>query len=179
VTLDDPFCDVLVKLEDLGNDFEVDDDGLMASSRRSGDSVRLGERIMVEVTDCAILRRTVYARRIGGERSDGDGERRFRGGDDSRRGRTSGTTRAGSGARGAGSSSGRGDGRGRGPAKPDGKPGERDRGAGARGKNGPASRKGKGASGPSSGGFGKKTSSGSGKKKGKGGGGGKGGKKRR
>src|SRR5690606_23858461 len=59
VTLDDPFVDVLVKIEDLGADFVVEDDGLMAMSRRSGDAVRLGDRILVEITDCAILRRTV------------------------------------------------------------------------------------------------------------------------
>lgn len=67
VTLDDPFVDVLVKTEDLGPDFQIEDDGLMATSRRSGDSIRLGDRIMVDITDCAILRRTVYARRARGE----------------------------------------------------------------------------------------------------------------
>ncbi len=77
VTLDDPFVDVLVKIEDFGGDFVVEDDGLMATSKRSGDAVRLGDRIMVEITDCAILRRTVYARRMRGEH-EGAGERRFR-----------------------------------------------------------------------------------------------------
>jgi ribonuclease R len=77
ITLDDPFVDVMIKVEDLGGDFVIEDDGLMATSRRSGDAVRLGDRIMVEITDCAILRRTVYARRVRGEH-DVEGERPFR-----------------------------------------------------------------------------------------------------
>src|SRR5690606_24639171 len=64
VTLDDPFVDVLVRVEDLGADYQIEDDGLMATSSRSGDAIRLGDRMMIEVTDCAILRRTVYARRV-------------------------------------------------------------------------------------------------------------------
>lgn len=67
VTLDDPFVDVMVKTEDLGFDFVIDDDGLMATSKRSGDSIRLGDRIVVDISDVAILRRTVYARRARGE----------------------------------------------------------------------------------------------------------------
>jgi ribonuclease R len=74
VTLDDPFVDVLVRTEDLGGDFVIEDDGLMATSKRSGDAIRLGDRMMVEVVDCAILRRTVSARRVPGA-SDGEHER--------------------------------------------------------------------------------------------------------
>jgi ribonuclease R len=75
VQLDAPFVDVLVRLEDLGADrYEVDDDALRVVAPRSGDVVALGDRIVVEVTDAAIMRRTVYARRIGGE--GGDGKRR-------------------------------------------------------------------------------------------------------
>ncbi len=74
VQLDAPFVDVLVKLEDLGADrYEVDDDGLRVVAPRSGDVVALGDRMMVEVTDAAILRRTVYAKRLGGERAGGGG----------------------------------------------------------------------------------------------------------
>jgi len=64
VTLDDPFVDVMVRIEDMGPDYQVEDDGLMATSSRSGDAIRLGDRMMVQVTDAAILRRTVYARRV-------------------------------------------------------------------------------------------------------------------
>ncbi|MDF2697282.1 MAG: 3-to-5 exoribonuclease RNase [Labilithrix sp.] len=92
VTLDDPFVDVLVKIEDFGGDFEIEDDGLMATSRRSGDAVRLGDRIMVEITDCAILRRTVYARRMRGEH-EGPGERPARGRDEGRPRRPAGRGR--------------------------------------------------------------------------------------
>ncbi len=66
VQLDAPFVDVLVKLEDLGQDrWEVDDEALRVVATRSGDSVGLGDRMTVEITDAAILRRTVYARRLG------------------------------------------------------------------------------------------------------------------
>ncbi len=68
VQLDAPFVDVLVRLEDLGHDhWDVDDDALRVVAARSGDVVALGDRLHVEVTDAAILRRTVYARRVGGE----------------------------------------------------------------------------------------------------------------
>lgn len=64
VTLDEPFVDVLVRVEDMGADYQIEDDGLMATSSRSGDAIRLGDRMLIDVTDCAILRRTVYAKRV-------------------------------------------------------------------------------------------------------------------
>ena len=64
VTLDEPFVDVMVRIEDMGADYQVEDDGLMATSSRSGDAIRLGDRMLVDITDCAILRRTVYAKRV-------------------------------------------------------------------------------------------------------------------
>ncbi|HSO37692.1 MAG TPA: VacB/RNase II family 3'-5' exoribonuclease, partial [Labilithrix sp.] len=64
VTLDEPFVDVMVRVEDMGGDYQIEDDGLMASSARSGDAIRLGDRMLIDVTDCAILRRTVYAKRV-------------------------------------------------------------------------------------------------------------------
>jgi ribonuclease R len=67
VALDSPFVDVLIRFEDLGADrFELDDDGLRAVASRSGEAIQLGDRLTVEVIDVAILRRTVYARRIVG-----------------------------------------------------------------------------------------------------------------
>jgi len=64
VQIDDPFCDVLVKFESLGPDrYELSDDELSLVGTRSGDSVTLGDRIMVTIEDIALLRRTVYARR--------------------------------------------------------------------------------------------------------------------
>jgi len=130
VTLDDPFVDVLVKVEDLGGDFQIEDDGLQATSRRSGNSLRLGERIMLEITDCAILRRTVYARRLRGEH-EGIEEQPLRGRDagrgrgrDAGRGRDGGQAREerpGHAARGGASSRGRTEAR----PKRDGKPAER------------------------------------------------------
>lgn len=68
VTLDEPFVDVLVRYEALGPDrYEVSDDELSAVGVRSGDKVSLGDRVVVEIEDVAILRRTVYARRIASE----------------------------------------------------------------------------------------------------------------
>ena len=64
VTLDEPFVDVMVRIEDMGAEYQIEDDGLMATSSRSGDAIRLGDRMLIDVTDCAILRRTVYAKRV-------------------------------------------------------------------------------------------------------------------
>jgi len=68
VALDAPFVDVLVRFEELGRDhYELDDDGLRVVGARSGDSIQLGDRMAVEISDVAILRRTVYARRLVSE----------------------------------------------------------------------------------------------------------------
>ena len=67
VALDAPFVDVLVKFDLLGGGggWELDDTGLRAVGGH-GDEVKLGDRMMVEITDVAMLRRTVYAKRLGG-----------------------------------------------------------------------------------------------------------------
>ncbi len=68
VQLDAPFVDVLVRLEDLGPDrWEIDDDTLRAVAVRSGDVVALGDRMILEVIDISILRRSVYGRRVSGK----------------------------------------------------------------------------------------------------------------
>jgi ribonuclease R len=65
VTLDDPFVDVLVRYEALGPDrYEAEDHELSVVGIRSGDRVMVGDRIVVTIDDVAILRRTVYARRV-------------------------------------------------------------------------------------------------------------------
>jgi ribonuclease R len=82
--LDSPFVDVLVRLEDLGGDrWELDEEKMRVSAARSGQSIGLGDRLLIEVVDVQILRRTVYGRRItldadGGEsrpKPRGTGER--------------------------------------------------------------------------------------------------------
>jgi ribonuclease R len=74
VQLDAPFVDVLIRLEDLGHDhWQVDDDTLRVVGARSGDVIALGERLAVEIVDVAILRRTVYGRRVTA--TDGDTRR--------------------------------------------------------------------------------------------------------
>jgi len=68
VQIDSPFVDVLVKAESLGQDrYELDDDNMRMVGVRSGDAIALGDKMEVVIEDVAILRRTVYARRVGGE----------------------------------------------------------------------------------------------------------------
>jgi ribonuclease R len=65
VTLDHPFVDVLVRFESLGLDhYEATEDELGVVGLGSGDRIRLGDRVAVQIEDVAVLRRTVYARRI-------------------------------------------------------------------------------------------------------------------
>ncbi|HEY3594959.1 MAG TPA: RNB domain-containing ribonuclease, partial [Polyangiaceae bacterium] len=66
VQLNSPFVDVMVKAEALGNDrYELDDDSLRMVGVRSGDAISLGDPMEVVIEDVAILRRTVYGRRVG------------------------------------------------------------------------------------------------------------------
>ncbi|HEY2409329.1 MAG TPA: VacB/RNase II family 3'-5' exoribonuclease [Polyangiaceae bacterium] len=65
VTLLEPFVDVLVRFESMGPDrYEISDDELSIVGTRSGDTVALGDPIVVTIEDVAVLRRTVYARRV-------------------------------------------------------------------------------------------------------------------
>jgi ribonuclease R len=65
VSLDAPFVDVLVRFEVMGPDrYEVGDDEISVVGARSGDAIALGDRMVVAIDDVAILRRTVYARRV-------------------------------------------------------------------------------------------------------------------
>jgi len=88
VQLDSPFVDVLVRLEDLGGDrWEVDDEKMRVLAPRSGESLGLGDRVVLEIIDVQILRRTVYGRRIGGKDDEGQRKPRgFRQGHDGRKG---------------------------------------------------------------------------------------------
>jgi ribonuclease R len=77
VQIDAPFVDVLVRLEDMGEGhWEIDDDGLRIVAARSGGVVALGDRVQVEIIDAAILRRTIYAKRLGGGEEPRGRERR-------------------------------------------------------------------------------------------------------
>jgi ribonuclease R len=65
VNIDEPFVDVLVRTESLGPDqYNADEEGLRMIGARSGDRIAIGDRMMVEIEDVAILRRTIYARRV-------------------------------------------------------------------------------------------------------------------
>jgi ribonuclease R len=82
VQLDSPFVDVLVKAEALGKDrFELDDEGMRMVGLRSGDAIALGDPMELVIEDAAILRRTVYGRRMGGATAEMDSRRERRGGD--------------------------------------------------------------------------------------------------
>lgn len=68
VQIDSPFVDALVKTEDLGKDrYDLDDDGMRMVGVRSGEAIALGDPMDVVIADVAILRRTVYGRRVGAE----------------------------------------------------------------------------------------------------------------
>ncbi|HVZ36315.1 MAG TPA: RNB domain-containing ribonuclease, partial [Polyangiaceae bacterium] len=63
--LDEPFVDVLIRFESLGPDRYVpSDDGLSVSGQRSGDRISLGDRLTLVIEDVALLRRTVFGRRV-------------------------------------------------------------------------------------------------------------------
>jgi len=71
VALDAPFVDVLVRFEDCGADrFELDDEGLRAVAKRSGEAIQLGDRMTLDIIDVAILRRAVYGRRVVGDQDE-------------------------------------------------------------------------------------------------------------
>ncbi|MCC6555721.1 MAG: ribonuclease R [Polyangiaceae bacterium] len=65
VNIEDPFVDVLVRMEALGPDqYEIDEQGLRVIGVRSGDRIALGDSMIVQIEDVQILRRTVYGRRL-------------------------------------------------------------------------------------------------------------------
>jgi ribonuclease R len=65
VSVDEPFVDVLVRMESLGRDrYELDDEKLRVIGARSGDRIAVGDRMLVQIDDVSILRRTVYGRRV-------------------------------------------------------------------------------------------------------------------
>jgi ribonuclease R len=71
VQLDSPFVDVLVRSESLGNErYHHDHEGMRMVGLRSGDVISLGDIMEITIEDVAILRRTVYGRRIGFEMED-------------------------------------------------------------------------------------------------------------
>jgi ribonuclease R len=65
VSLDSPFVDVLVRYEAMGPDhYNLSEDELSAVGARSGDTISLGDRVLVTIEDVAILRRQTYGRRV-------------------------------------------------------------------------------------------------------------------
>jgi ribonuclease R len=65
VQIDEPFVDVLVRFESLGNErFELSDDELSLVAPRSGDRIILGDKMTLEIEDVSLVRRAVYGRRM-------------------------------------------------------------------------------------------------------------------
>jgi ribonuclease R len=65
VTLDDPFVNVLVRSESLGQGpYEPDDDGFALVNTRTGDRIDLGDVMLVQIADTSLERRTTYATRV-------------------------------------------------------------------------------------------------------------------
>ncbi len=65
VSIDDPFVEVLVRAEGLGDDaYEADEDALAMIGTRSGERIELGDAMMIIVEDSSIAKRTVTGRRI-------------------------------------------------------------------------------------------------------------------
>ena len=98
VNVDDPFIDVLVRMESLGPDsYALDDEALRVIGQRSGDRIALGDPMMVIIEDVSILRRTVYGRRLVSpeERLEKKRERKVK-----RSGETMGATGKGKGLKG-------------------------------------------------------------------------------
>jgi ribonuclease R len=71
VAVAEPFVDVLVRMESLGSDaYDLDEQGLRLVAARSGERIAIGDKMRVQIEDVAILRRTVYARRLADKASD-------------------------------------------------------------------------------------------------------------
>jgi ribonuclease R len=83
VAIDDPFVEVLVRSEGLGEDaYEADEDALALVGVRSGERIALGDAMMVIIEDSSIPKRTVTGRRVRmdhvevGDAGESDGRRR-------------------------------------------------------------------------------------------------------
>ncbi len=81
VEIDEPFVEGLVKLEALGDEpFRLDERGLRLIGRRSGRTLSLGDRVVVEVLSVSVVLRRIELRLVqGGVIEEGAGRRAGRG----------------------------------------------------------------------------------------------------
>ncbi len=109
VAIGSPFIDVLIRLADLGaGEYQPDDDGLRVVASRSGDAISLGDEMMVEITEVSLIRRTIYARRLGAPAASARGDQPRSVGDRGRGAGGRGNARGGVPSRGKKGSRGRG-----------------------------------------------------------------------
>jgi ribonuclease R len=86
VALDQPYVDVLVKFDSLGEGWELDEEGITAFCQRSGESIRLGDRMMVRIEEVSIPRRSVYGSRLASSATSAKGAKGAARGDRGERG---------------------------------------------------------------------------------------------
>ncbi len=66
VRINDPFVDVLVPNDRLGNDnYQADDAAIRTVGKRSGDIITLGDTIELVIEDVSLVRRVTLAKRLG------------------------------------------------------------------------------------------------------------------
>jgi ribonuclease R len=76
VAIDSPYVDVLIRYESMGNEpYELDEEGLAAIGQRSGDTIRLGDRMAIRIEDVSIERRTVFGSRLASVQIERDDHR--------------------------------------------------------------------------------------------------------
>jgi ribonuclease R len=60
VEIDEPFVEGLIKLESLGNDkFEFDDVHMRLRGKKTGLTIELGDRVLVEINNVSVVRRRI------------------------------------------------------------------------------------------------------------------------
>jgi ribonuclease R len=59
VELDEPFVEGLIKLDSLGEPFEYDEMHMRLSGKRTGRTLELGDKVMVEINNVSVIRRRI------------------------------------------------------------------------------------------------------------------------
>jgi ribonuclease R len=59
VEIEEPFVEGLIKLDSLGEPFEYDEIHMRLSGKRTGRSIELGDKVMVEINNVSVIRRRI------------------------------------------------------------------------------------------------------------------------